>query len=192
MPPTNFPINFNLIRQTIVRMVQYNLKLDTNHVIMEEPETQNWPRPSLPYVSLKITTPAAKTGDDDKRNLLDSMGNPTDVWNSGGQRKMTVEFNCYAQTHEDAYNYGALLQASLDLENVQSYLRENGIAVWIIGNLADLSALLNTGYEGRSHLDCTFGIASNITSSLGEMDTVTVDGAIDTNAGIVNTTTNAP
>jgi hypothetical protein len=185
-------IDFNAVRVALVKMVRFYTYLDADHVIMQEPESQNWPRPSLPYVGIKITTPSAKTGDDDKRNVPDGAGNPTTTWNSGGVRKMTVTFDCYGRTHEDAYNYGATIQSALDLEDVQEFLRRSGIAVWIIGTLADLSQLLNTGFEGRAHLDCTFGIAANISSNIGEMDSVEVDGAIDTGSGIVNTTTNAP
>ena len=186
MPTPKFPIDFNLVRITLARCIQSVTLLSQNNVIMEEPESQNWQRPSKPYFSIKMLGPAAKSGDDDKRYL------GGDVWNSGGVRKMTIEFNCYGQTHEDAYNYMTLWQTALDQENVQEALRQAGIAVWIIGNVADLSQLLNTGFEGRSHLECTFGIAANITSNIGEMDSVVVDGKINTGTEDVNTITTAP
>lgn len=173
MSAPTLPIDFNDVRTQLVRAIQLVTQLDDNHVITVEPEIMDVPRPTKPYVSLKLTTPSAKTGDDDKRHIPN-----TTKWISGGVRKMTVSFQAYGRSHEEAYNYMALLQTGLDLENIQEFLRRAGIAVWIIGNVADLSQLLNTGFEGRAQMDCTFGIAMNLTSDLGQMDSVAVEGEV--------------
>ena len=94
---------------------------------------------------------------------------------------MTVSFDAYAESHEDAYNLLSLWQTALDEENTQALLREAGIAVWTIGTVADLSALLNTGYEGRAHMDCQMGIAMNLQSDLGEIAKVPIAGQVDGN-----------
>lgn len=177
-------LDYNLIRKCIINAIQSSTGLDQNHVIVLEAEEPNSPRPSLPYIGMKITTPGARYGDDTKQNIPGST-----KWSSGGPRKMTASFEAFASTHEDAYNLMTLWQTSLDEENIQSFLRASGIAVWIIGTVADLTALLNTGYEGRAQMDCQFGLAVNLTSDLGEMDSVTVTGAITTDSGIVNTVT---
>lgn len=171
MANPKLPIDYNGIRAALVQVCE---KVTGLTVIMEEPETQNVPRPKKPYMSMKITSPGLKRGDDDKRYVPNSGG----VWTSGGQRNMKVDFNCYGTSHEEAYGYLALWQASLDLEDVQEQLRRSGIAVWSTGNVADLSQLLNTGYEGRAHMECSFGIVSNISSDLGRMDSVEVEGDI--------------
>jgi hypothetical protein len=180
--PAGIP-DFNVIRQALVREIQSRIGLDQQHVIYEEPEQPNFPRPSLPYFSVKILVPAAKKGDDDHTPVLDGDGNPTTVWNSGGVRQMTAEFNAYGRSHEEAYNLMSWWQSALDTETVQGDLRESGLAVWTIGNVADLSKLLNTGYEGRAHLECTFGIAMNLTEDLGQEETVTVVGEVTTDQG---------
>lgn len=101
---------------------------------------------------------------------------------------MTVSFQCYGNSHEEAYNYMSLWQTSLDLQNIQEILRSAGIAVWTIGTVADLSSLLNTGYEGRANMDCTFGLAFNLESDLGAIETVPVQGTITTDQNkVVNT-----
>lgn len=105
---------------------------------------------------------------------------------------MTVSFNCMGETHEEAYNLMALWQAQLDTPNVQEDLRRAGIAVWLIGNVADLSQLLETGYEGRSQMECTFGVAANITQVLGEMDSVEVKGKITDGVTVISTDITAP
>lgn len=179
-------IDFNAIRVAFTRCIQGVLPKQKGQpipVAYAEPETQNVPRPELPYVTFKFTTPSAKNGDDTKSWVLDIHGNPTNIVNSGGVRRMTVDFDAYAQSHEDAYNLMAIWQTALDLEDIQAILRASGVAVWIIGGLADLSQLLNTGYEGRAHVTCQFGIAMNLQSDLGEMDSVEVSGEVKTDQG---------
>ena len=173
-----FPIDYNLIRKALVDEIKAVTFLDQNHVIVEETEIQNSPRPKRPYMSFKIINPGEKIGDDSWDNVSDTK------WNTGGVRKMTVSFHCYGTSHEEAYNYMGLWQASLNTEPTIQRLRQAGIAIWMVGNVADLSLLLNTGYEGRSQMETTFGIASNIISDFGEMDHVTIEGTINENIEI--------
>lgn len=146
--------------------------------ILEEPESPVDKRPCLPYFSYKITQPGLKSGDDSKSQIFDNTGHATSVWNSGGCRKMTADFNVYATTHEEAYNLMATWQTALDLEDIQEALRRVGVSVWVIGTVADLSKLLNTGYEGRAHLESSFGIAMNLQSDLGYIASVPVHGEV--------------
>lgn len=179
-------LDFNAIRIAFVRCMQGVLPKVQNKpmpVLYAEPETQNTPRPANPYMTLKFTTPSAKSGDDTKSWVKDSHGNPTTVVNSGGVRQMTVDFDSYGNSHEEAYNIMAIWQTALDLWDVQATLREAGVAVWIIGTVADLSQLLNTAYEGRAHMTCTFGIAMNLQSDQGEIDSVEVTGTVKTDQG---------
>src|SRR6185295_3306392 len=66
--PVTFPIDFNTIRATIANEIQKVTKLVA---VLEEPEGPNSPRPKLPYMSLKLTSPSIKSGDDSKQNILD-------------------------------------------------------------------------------------------------------------------------
>jgi hypothetical protein len=179
LAPT-LPLNFNVIRKAIVDEVQ---KVTGRTCIMLEAEAPNAPRPDKPYFGMKFLTPAGKFGDDSQSPVLDGSGNPTTVWNFGGQRKMIVEFDCYGQSHEDAYNYLTLWQQALELETTQADLRLVGLAVCLNGEVADRSALLNTGFEGRAQMDVQFGIASNMTADLGEMDTAVVQGTVSHDQG---------
>lgn len=181
----NFPNDFDALRKAIARELVKVTQLDRDRVILAEGEAPNQPRPKKPYFSFKFNSPAIRFGDDSKDNVPDAFGFPTTVVNSGGPRKMVVAFDCYGNSHEEAYNYMSLWQTSLDLSNIQADLREAGIAVWLIGAVADLSALLNTGYEGRAHMECDFGIAFNLQSDLGEMDTFDVEGTVIADTGTV-------
>lgn len=186
-------VDYNIVRQTLVRQIIAATSLPSGSVVLEEPVIQNVPRPPLPYIGMKITTPGAKVGDDSKQNVLDGEGNPTTQWSSGGVRTMTVSFHSYAMTHEGAYNLLVLLQSAFDLEDVQQQLNLGaGLAVSMIGTVADFSQLLNTGYEGRAQMDVKFLIAVSVQSDLGEMDSVVVTGTVNTNSGEDTITVDAP
>jgi len=165
------PIDYTAIRKALVAAVQSATELTC---VEEEENIQNVPRPTLPYVSFKIITPGIKTSDDS----IEYVSGTT--FNRGGQRRMTVSFHCYAPSSDAAYKYMGLWQASLEMKAIQEALRKKGIAVWTIGNVADLSKLLNTGYEKRTHMDVQFGISSNLTEDLGAIETAKVDGSVDT------------
>jgi hypothetical protein len=100
---------------------------------------------------------------------------------------MTVSFHCYAEQQETAYNLMSLWQASLELYATQTNLRKASVAVWLIGAVADLSQLLNTGYEGRSQMDVQFGVVSQMTEDLGEITSVEGTGAVESDQGTVTT-----
>lgn len=180
------PIDFNAIRIGLVRV----LKLVTNcECIEEEQARQNVQRPPLPYFSFKMVTAAAKVGDD---HMTQTPG--SSVVGRGGQRKMSVSFHCYGVEKEDALSLMALWQGSLELNSVQESLRRAGVAVWTIGNVADLSSLLNTGFEARAQMDCSFGIASNLTEDQGYIQTIDITGSVKLEDGAtdITTTTQVP
>ena len=183
------PIDFNAIRAAMVLAVRSACGLDANHVITLEPEVPNAPRPSLPYFTVKIVSPSIRFGNDSAEYVPPMLGGPPDVWNYGGPRGMMASFNAYAANHEDAYNYMALWQASLEQEPTQEILGAAGISVWKPSAISDLSMLLNTGFEGRAHMDCNMGLASNMTVTLGEIDTVTATGSVSVDGGTTQTIT---
>lgn len=174
------PIDYDAIRKAIIREMEAITEMV---VIEEEPETQDAPRPEVPYMSMKIIVPGAKFGDDSQvAHKTDDTHYSDTLVDIGGQRRMTVSFHAYGKSHEQAYGIMSLWQTSLDLKAVQEALRKAGIAVWTIGNVADNSQLLNTGYEGRAQMDCTFGIASNLSGvpGTGVIERVTGTGTVTT------------
>lgn len=182
--PARMAVDYDLIRQSLSRQVEASTGLTC---ILKEPERPNAPRPPLPYFAFKIRNPGRKIGDDSKDPIPDPTGK-TNPWNSGGVRCMDVSFECYGRSHEEAYDYMALLQALLDTWDVQGSLRAAcGISVMTIGTLADLSELLNTGTEGRSQMDCVFGVAANVSSDQGSIDQVAVQGQVSTEQGTQTT-----
>jgi hypothetical protein len=170
------PLDYNKFR---IAMVNTLTKATGCVCIVAEPETQNVPRPKKPYFSLKIMGPGVKQGDDSARQIPN-----TSKWERSGQRKITVDFNCFGNSHEEAYSFMALWQASLETELVQAELRAAGIAVWLNGNVADLSVLLNTGYEGRAQMDVRFGAVSTLIEDWSYIEEVRITGTVTTDQGV--------
>lgn len=169
------PVDYIAIDTALVREIK---RVSQIECIIEEPKITNAPRPCpLPYFSFKVTSPGIKQGDDSKQYT--QKNDTTLVVNTGGVRKMMVSFQCYAEDERTAYQYMALWQSCLDQLTTQENLRKAGIAVWVIGNVADLSQLLNTGYEGRSQMDVSFGIAANLEEEFGAITKVGITGTID-------------
>lgn len=182
-PDPTLPIDFEFIRVALNREVT---KVVGDICIEAEPTTQDAERPKLPYFWMKITTPAARYGDDAVSYVSGTQ------FNVGGNRKMTVSFNCAGNSHTDAYNMMGKWHAAIGSPAIRNELRASGIAVWQVGPVADLSQLLNTGYEGRAQMDVQFGIASNLTQDLGAIESAEVTGTVDTQAGIVDDDFNVP
>lgn len=173
------PLDYNLFRKAIANELT---RISGIVTIMSEPETQRTPRPKKPYYTMKFMSPGVKQGSDSVNRQETSS-----VVNIGGQRKLTCSFQCYGRSHEEAYNFMVLWQAHLETETTQANLRLAGIALWLNGSVEDLSALLNTGYEGRAGMDVQFGIASNLSEDQGEIDTVIIQGTVTSDQNIPTT-----
>lgn len=156
-------IDFDAIRVALVAAVRLGVGLDHNHVIMMESEVAGAPRPSLPYMALKVTTAAMRRGNDAcSVQAISADGSRYESYS--GSRQMNVSFQSFGQSHEQAYGMMALWQASLELPEVQELLRRSDVSIWQVGNVVDLTQLVGTGYEGRAQMDVFFGVLSNITT----------------------------
>lgn len=181
VPPT--PIDYDAKRRAIVQAVALGTGLPAGQVIALEPETMGAPRPKLPYVGFLVTAASVKVGFDWSSPVQDdATSGPTGRHLYQGVRMMSVGFDAFGRSHEDAYAVMSALQASLEYPPVASLLASAGLAVWDIGSVADISATLATTYEGRAHLDVTFGMTASLTLDLGRMDAVPVSGQVASDA----------
>lgn len=167
-----FVIDYVALREAILAALRLATGLDEQTARPSEPEGPNWTRPDLPYVTTKFLSPAIRRGGD-SLELVDASA---EVWNLGGQRQLAVSFQAYGQSHEQAYGLLSTWQSALDSEPVLELLRRSKISVLDVGAVTDISALLNTGYEGRASLDVQFGTVSNLSVGLGIIRAATIRG----------------
>lgn len=172
---------------TITAIVRVVKDVTGVECILQEQGGQNVPRPDLPYFAFKVTSPAIHYGDDHQEHEGDAAST---LYNRGGPRRMACSFHCYGRSKEEAYELMSLWQLSLNQKTTQEALRKSGMAVWLIGNVADLTQLLQTGFEARSQMDVSFGIAFNLTEDLGRIENTKVIGTVDGNP--VNPAIEAP
>ena len=98
-------LDFSAIRIAIVREAQ---RITGVTCMVAQPETPTAPRPPKPYLSLKFNQVGEKQGNDAANCVSGAL------WNVGGQRGLTVDFNSYGRTHEEAYELMLTLQAHLE------------------------------------------------------------------------------
>lgn len=188
MSAPTLPLDYNAARKALANAVtQFTGR---TCILAEDKKGQPEDRPDLPYFSFKITSPGLKYGDDDKR-YTDVANNQTQV-STGGLRGVMVSFQAFATEQEDAYGLMGLLQSGLQQLGLQETLRRAGIAVWRVGTVADLTQLLNTGFEGRAQMDVLFGMAANVVEKYGTIGSVEIEGTVDTGQGEVEMDFTAP
>jgi hypothetical protein len=153
------PIDYNVIRATIVSQAEASMGVTC---VLQEPETTGAPRPALPYLTFKFTSPAVKAGWDEPFQERDADGVLTGniIW--CGQRRVVASFQCYGNTHEEAYNILSGWQLALNQFGVGAAFAEAGIAICGIGSVKDITMLINNAYEGRAHLDAEFGVSFSV------------------------------
>lgn len=173
MPLTRPPIDFDAVRAALWRVVQAATGLGPNSVVASQPEAPLAKRPETPFCEFMVSTVAQAFGRDAEA--------PTDVegvYKYYGPRLMTVQFQTYGETHEQAYGIASTLHAAFGIDTYLDLLRAAGVVVWSRAAVTDLSALLSTGYEGRAAFNVSFGLHSSLTVDVGIVTSVPVSSTI--------------
>lgn len=172
------PVDYDACRRTLVQAVALGVGLPSNQIMMMQPEAPNAPRPCAPYVGIRVLSPGVAFGWDCIIPVADAPGSPTGLFTSAGPRSMLVSFESFGASHEQAYGVMAALQAALQVCTVQQVLDAANMAVCDIGPIRDLSTLLLTSFEGRTQMDVTFGLTSELTVDAGYIDSAPVSGSV--------------
>lgn len=181
------PIDFAAIRTTLCDVLAVGTGLPLEQIVMAEPEEAGAPIPDFPFIMFQFTTIAMMMAND----CFSTNGSP-DGWQLSGPRQASVTLDCYAQTHDEAYNIGALLQAALIAPPAAQMLTAANLAIWDIGPVVDLSALLSTGFEGRARVDVKMGLASVLNMRLATIQAVPLFGTVTTDGGQVTIAATIP
>lgn len=130
----------------------------------------NIPRPKTPYVVIAFLGGTAKIGSSDIINYISE-----DNYSIEGQRTIAVSIKAVGK---NAMQMLIDVQMSTEIPAYQELLRRAGLAFWNVGDVLDISELLETGYEERANIDITFGIVDRTESRVGYVDTAVGTGSI--------------
>lgn len=135
---------------------------DPNQVIWDRP---NIPRPRTEdylYATLSFLTGPVRVGGQDAAFI-----NDLDQMEVRGFRQLTISVIVYGNDKVNVLQLASDLQSSLHQPSVLQGLDASGLSVIEQGSVADISALLETGFEERAQLDVLFGVcASDIDTKL--------------------------
>lgn len=126
---------------------------------------QNFPRPSIPYIGLRIQ---------EIRNIHhDFIDKPdTDgVATTNGDREIVLNVETFGETSLDIIN---TIRNSLEKYSVNAALADNGLSFKEADNVIDLSELLDTKIEKRYRLNIVFHARNIDTDNIGLIETVEV------------------
>ena len=174
------PIDYAQTRKTLVQALCSMTGLGPNCVIRAQGQGPIQPRPALPYLSFKYRTAAMRDGLD---ALVQPVAQDSTLWQYVGARGIAMDLMAYGQDQDQAYGLALCVQSGLQQEPYLDILQQSGLSVWTIGDVTDMTTLLNTGFEGRALLECELWQGVNQLVDLGQMDTVSVNGHIQDDTG---------
>lgn len=128
---------------------------------------QSEPRPGKPYFTMYVTTGSDLLSFEE----LNFEGNFKRV----SQRRATVSFNCFG--HESIELMTQLQTAFQSDKEVLNFSRKN-IALIDEGVVTDLTTLIDTRYESRSQMDCTFNWTSIVDEPIESIEEVVVNNNV--------------
>ena len=137
----------------------------------------NAPRPSVPYVTLFLTSVVAvnqdwSAADADNTGTIDMKGD----------RQFTLQVQAYGA---DPLTVLENIRTSLQKQTVLDTLRANGIAFYQSLTINDITELVDSQFERRAQLDILFGIAQIYTDTPGYFDEIEVQEIIENQIGDV-------
>lgn len=153
-------IDFNAIKTSFYQWATSVLPVGTPVIYLFE----NAPRPKDPYVTLHIQS-FSQIGWDYVTPPLSSLGSNEIL----GDRELTLSIQAYGS---DAMALLEILRISLQKDFVLDSLRSSGVAFVDWGNVADITALVDSRFEKRAALDLFFRVGQSDTDNVGAIESV--------------------
>lgn len=148
------------------------------------------PRPTLPYVTVRVSLQGVKVGQDE---IVDGLSSGTPTLKVHGNRRGTVSVQGFG-AGSDVYIETASL--ALRTPTIQAILDAAGLSVTPIGGINNITTLLDTGREPRFSQDYDFAYElTSSTETATEMTSAEVDVDLevyDGDADPLSTTATAP
>lgn len=142
---------------------------DFTVVYAEALSGKDGPRPRAPYITVKIISGPRPRGFDELRRKANS-----DEFEVGGIRQYTLSLQAFGEG-----GYEALSELVTRMDDPYASIELKRI-VGIVdrGDVLDISALLEAGYERRCQLDVIFNSAKNLPSTIKPIEHASIGGTL--------------
>lgn len=163
------PLDWTSIEDVLHAWLVRGTGLSAERVLWAE---QLPPRLTRPFATLKLGALTRTGGADELREStdLDAPDGEEIEFTAVGQRLLVVSCQAFTQDITGGAAARALLaraQAALALPSVTEAFAGAGLVVVNEGGINDLTALLDTQFEGRAQMDVTFALAGSVTERTG-------------------------
>lgn len=160
------PINFATVKTSLFAWVASVAPSGTPIIYWQ----QNSPRPTVPYITLFLSSVTAPN--QDWTSFISSVSG---VVNMQGDRQFTLEVQAYGS---DPLTLMENIRTSLQKQTVLDGLRANGIVFYSSLTINDITELVDSQFERRAQLDILFGIGQQYTDAPGFFDHVQIQEII--------------
>ncbi len=174
-------LSFDAIELALIAWLEPSI--GTGKVILSK---QKGPQPAVPYATISITGP--RPASSPWPSLVQSydaaqpQGSEIEM-RAVFEREITVSVQAYTAATRGDSSAKALLSragARLGLPGVLDALRAAGLALVGTGDTQDVSALLDTAYQGRAALDLQFLVSDEVAERTGYVETLGITGGATT------------
>jgi hypothetical protein len=174
------PLSFPAIESALVAFVETASGLSGKVVLA----MQTAPQPPMPYATVRISGPRPAGGPWPR--IIQSF----DAAQPAGQEvslqavvdeELTVSLQFFTALTFGAGSARALMaqvRVALALQSTLDPLRAAGLALIDVGDIHDLSAILETAFQGRAALDLRFLVADDVTERTGYVGSVGISGTV--------------
>jgi len=141
-------IDYAAVRKGLVAFLSAATGLVNGRFILAQAQGPIQPVPKRPYATFQFRMTALKANFRDYTTPVpDSL---TGAVCYAGHRGVALDVTFHGRTQDEAYGLAVNCQAGLYRPDLLGPLTSIGWAVYTIGDVTDLTALLNTGFEPRA------------------------------------------
>lgn len=177
-------IDYAAARRALVAAIALGTGLDPSKIVRTQAQGPQAPRPMPPSCTFSSRTVSMRTG------FRDSMLSAPDISPTAvryaGTRGMAVDLNFFGRDQDEAYNLAVIMQAALYRYDLLQGLTAAGWAIYKVGDVTDITALLNTGFEGRALLEMEMWTRSVLLVDPGVVESAQVIGNVQTDYSLEN------
>lgn len=175
--PLRAPIlDYAAARRALVGLIAYATGLPRGRIVRAQAQGPVQAVPKRPYATFAYRIASMRAPFRDCEVAAPQVSETATYLR--GNRGMGIDVTFFAEDQDEAYGLAGNLQSALFEHDGLKILGEAGFAVWQIGDVLDVTALLNSGYEGRCVLDFQMWTSTHTLVDPGPIDGVTISGAI--------------